>query len=531
MGIFTFRTKEESLSWATEAESALLDIGFEQGAGYTPSTQASYYGHSYPHYSQIWDGEKTQGELGAPVHYTPDYKSLALRSWQAFTESDIAQIIIKSYVDWVIGQGLKLHSEPIKSIIEEEGYTITREFTQKVESRFNAYTNSKKSTHQKNYNFKHSGRKAILQAIVGGDFLKVIRVEEYGPTVQIIDGINVQSPPSPEMYGMKEGNKVVHGVELAPNGEHEAFYVVDEEKQYIRIPAKGEKTGRDMACLVYGSEYRVDGVRGLPLLSAMLEKITKIDRYIEATVGGAEERAKVPYVFEHDQFSDGENPMLTGLLEANNAGETKDAQNSITVEEAAKNVAMTTGKTATNLPVGVKIKALESDIELNLGEFVDTNFIYLCAAAQIPYEVALMKYVNSFSSSRMASESWLHLLLIRRSLISESYYKPFYRAYLEFNVFKGKIKANGFINAINKGDIELYEAYVNCRFTGKGVPRADPKKEIEGEILKIENNLTSRSKAKERIDGDDFETDAEELERENSLLKQKGLLNEPQNEN
>ena len=102
--------KKEVITWQQSAAAAIKN---------KPEIEATYFGNAYPIYTKVFDGEKTQGELGAPVNYVPDYTALAFRSWQAYVTSDIAQIIVNSFLNWVIGSGLKLQSEPVKSVINK----------------------------------------------------------------------------------------------------------------------------------------------------------------------------------------------------------------------------------------------------------------------------------------------------------------------------------------------------------------------------------------------------------------------------
>ena len=61
-----------------------------------------------PIYQTYYTGEKTAGEMGAAKSYLLAYNYLRVRSWQAYTESEVVQIIINKYIKWVIGNGLKL---------------------------------------------------------------------------------------------------------------------------------------------------------------------------------------------------------------------------------------------------------------------------------------------------------------------------------------------------------------------------------------------------------------------------------------
>ena len=51
----------------------------------------------------------------------PDYNVLRIRSYDAYTKSDIVRIITSKYFHWVVGSGLKLQAEPNKVVLESEG--------------------------------------------------------------------------------------------------------------------------------------------------------------------------------------------------------------------------------------------------------------------------------------------------------------------------------------------------------------------------------------------------------------------------
>jgi capsid protein len=332
------------------------------------------------------------------------------------------------------------------------------------------------------------------------------------------------------------GNEIIHGVEVDKKGQHIRYYVANRRSEsetlqqlgeYTVIEARGKNTGKLQAYLVYGSEYRIDNVRGLPLLSAVLEKMKKLDRYNEAVVAGAEEGAKVPYTFEHTKDSDGTNPDLAAAAAAMSGGE---VTGSTTVDMTAQTrlFKRTYEKEPINLPIGTQMKRLGAGMETEQEAFVTGNFIFICAAVELPYEVALMKYVNSFSSSRMASQTWLTLLKIKRIAFNDAFNKPFYDLFLDVQILTGKIKADGYFSARNKGDVILLEAYRNARFTGPGVPQADPGREVKAEISKIEANLTTHESAMERLDnGHDFDTTIDRLAIEKQAIMDKIPTPEP----
>lgn len=494
----------------------------------TAEPKASYKQTEYQIYETIWDGEKTTGELGAPLSYMPDYSGLSYRSWQAFTESDLAQILVKATVNWVIGTGLKIQSEPTESIIESEGFAFDKKtFTKQLEDRFRTYAKTNAATYSQMENYNKIQRTAYLNSIVGGDVLCVMRVGKNNlPTIQLIDGIFVQNPRLEERDLIdKRGNEIIHGVERnKETKKHVAYYVLNSDNTFTRIMAEGKNTGREMAFFLYGSEYRIDSVRGMPLLSAVLEKMKKLDRYTEAIVGSAEEAAKVPWVWEHSRDSTGENPDFGKLGEMLGDPNSTTSGESNIIDMTAQTTAVrrTFGKEPYNLPIGASLKKLDSAMEKDQEAFITGNYIYICAALETPYEVALMKYVNSFSSSRMASQSYLTILNIKRQLFNDAFNNKFLNLFLDTQILSDKIKADGYFSAVNKGDVILLQAYRNARFTGPGVPQADPSKEVKAVVAQINSNLLTHDEGIERLGNkSDFDNTIDRLSEENKMIKEK----------
>jgi capsid protein len=472
-----------------------------------------YYNNNAPIIiSEPYNGEKNAGELGAIKNYIPDFQSLAGRSWQAYTESEIAQLIIHNFMLWTVGTGLKFKSEPENDILDKTGLKSS-DFIKVTESRFNLHLNSKRATNTRNKTFHQLAYEAKKQAIVGGDCLIILdygRQEERNKTVcaRIIDGYYVKSPVtdrSPET-----GNFISNGVEINKYGEPVAYYVVlDDLMKYERVSAY-TSTGTLQAFLVFGLEYRVDTYRGLPLLSAVLETIKKLDRYKEATVGSAEERSKIPYSVEHSNFSTGEDPLQKLKVAAGHGLDpgTEKLTNAL-LKATASNLAYTSGKTVYNMPIGATLKSLDSKNDLYFKEFYTVNFEMLCATIGIPPEVALNKYTSSFSSSRGANKNWEHKILFERRKIELEIYQPFYNLWLEMEIYNNRVKAPGYVIAKNMDDYMIIEAYQKSRFIGAKMPFIDPLKEVQAARAKLGDQTTplaTYEQVTEELNGGDWET-------------------------
>jgi capsid protein len=474
-----------------------------------------------------YTGEKTPGEMGAAIDYALQYNYLRVRSWEAYLRSEIAQSIINKFSLWVIGSGLKVQPEPVKDVLKQEGINLSDEnFVKQIESRFNLFTSSRYSDYARMSSVDNIAFEAYKNAIIGGDVLVILRVVNNLLTAQIVDGSHISTPIMNDSIiaaAKQAGNRIEYGVEISPSGEHVSYCVCDDEGKYQRVMRYGESSGRLMAFMVYGTKYRIDNVRGLPLLSAVLETLKKLDRYKEATVGSAEERQKIAYSIEHSADSTGENPLLAKLAQSNalGMGEAPESKSVSDYEAASTKVATTTNKMAFNMPIGATLKLLESKNELYFKDFYSTNQQILCASVGIPYEVAMSMFNSNYSASRAAIKDWEHSMKTSREKFSVQFYQNYYNLWFEVEVLNGKIKADGFLKALMDNNIMAIEAYRNARWLGVNVPHIDPVKEVQAERLKLGDDttpLTTYDQASESLGSGDFSQNMEKVKVEKKLI-------------
>jgi len=471
-----------------------------------PVSSATHLAGSY---TVSFDGEKNAGEIGPAIDYLLDYSVLRVRSWQAYLENEIARTVFDRFTIWIIDKGLKLQCEPSKLIFESEGVKIdTEKFNSITEARFNLFSKSKRASFNNMETLNEIAKETFKGSKIGGDQLVVLRYINKEVKVETIDGAHIKSP----ILGQHvvNGNRIVHGVEIDKTGKHIAYHIPGKIGQkHRRIKAWSATTGLRMAFLVYGSKYRKDNLRGVPVISTSLETLKKIDRYKEAAVGGAEERQKIPYIIEHDATSDGENPMVAQMAAAlgNDTNQRVEA-----VDESGQvltnSVAATTNKMVVNMPIGSKLKSIDSQQELHFKEFYEKNSDIICGALGIPPNVAWSIYNDSFSASRAATKDWEHTIDVERNKFQVEFYEPIFNFWLFTEVEKNKIVAPGFMKAYKENNYSIIEAYQNVRFTGPMFPHIDPLKEAKAEREKLGTQfrnvpLTTLERATEVLNGGD----------------------------
>ena len=479
-----------------------------------PQAYNRYSGWSGSNMQAIYDGEKTPYEMGNPYTFQLDYQSLRARSWEAFLQTDVVQNAILKYCMWVVGSGLKLQADPNEHILKNVSPADLDLFIKDTEANFRIYANSKHSTYSGEIDLHTQAAEALKNCVLAGDVLCIVRVENGNVVTDLIDGYYVRTSMMSGFYdeAKKKGNDIIDGVEITKSGSHVAYYIMQSDMTYAKIPAYGQKSGMRMAWLMYGRTHKIKDTRGMSLLSAVLENASKLDRYKDATVGTAEENAKIPYTIEHASYSEGENPFINQIAQSVGKGRaTAPETQTDHADILATKIAQTTNKMAYNMPKGAKLMRNEFKADGQFKDFFLVNIDILYATLGIPAEVALDKFGGSYSSSRAALKSWEYNMMVNRAnLLKKQFYKPIYDIWLDINILQNKITAPGYLEAMQKKDYQTLEAYRNCRFIGATVPHIDPVKEVNAERLKLGKTfdnvpITTAEQSCENLNTGDFE--------------------------
>ena len=495
------------------------------------SVSASSFGRWGNAYSVSFDGEKSLGELGPVIKYELDYNKLRLRSWQSLLENDLSKTIFNKYTNWIIGSGLKLQCTPQKEVLQAEGVNIDESFNRIIEARFSVFSKSKKSSYSGEISLNELSKEAFKNARVGGDVLVIARYNKKlkSVTFQLIDGEQVSSPFNENSFN----NKIKNGIEIDEKGTHIAYHIKKDNLNWERVTAYDEKTGLRMAFMVYGNKYRIANVRGIPAIATSLETLKKIERYKEAAVGSAEERQKIAFFIEHNQFSNGESPLssqMASLFDAN-LDENSDIPKDSNGEALARTIAATSNKNTYNLTQGSTIKQLESKNELYFKDFYGTNAEIICSSIGIPPNVAFSVYNDSFSASRTATKDWEHTMDVERSDWQEQFYNPIFSIWLHVEVLNNRINIPGYLESFLNGNWIVLEALTSCRFTGAMFPHIDPLKEVKAEreklgILGANIPLTTVEQATESLFSGNSDSNMEQFSQELKKSIQLGLVDQ-----
>lgn len=469
------------------------------------------YGNSYPILDKKWDGEKTLGELGVIVNNIPDFKRLRLRSYNAFATIDTIKIIANKFFFWTIGSGLKLQSEPNRKVLKSEGVDNSddeyQEFQQICEQRFSVFANSKEMDYMKEKTLHEIAYEANQMEFLGGDFLVICRFDDIGLTVQTVSGEHLETPTiDTEFITQAEarGNYIDCGIELDKKGTHIAYYLnvkqVDGTIKSERLLAVGEKSKKRLVWLVSKNKIAPDHLRSVPEMSQSLEKINKLDRYIEASVTKEEQSAKIVYTIEHAEYSTGEDPLMNKVKEVRSGVKINPDEllnNRALADGLANKIKETTSGNTYNMPNGASLKPHTVNNAGNFSDFHGTVFKSVSAGMNIPPEVAMQEYNSNYSASRAAINSFAYVIDVKREKFVVSFYKPIYELWLEHQILSRKIIAKGYLENMN--NFMVTRSYSQCRFTGKNMPHIDPLKEAKSIELMLQLDLISMDQATEML--------------------------------
>jgi len=479
-----------------------------------------------------FNGEKTPYELGNPLSFKLDYYSLRLRAWESYLMSDVVQNAIRKYCLWIVGSGLKLQSNPIVDVLKKYSVDLNenqiKDFTLSAESQFRLYATTKESIYSKEYNLHDEAVESLKNALLAGDILCILRYKGGVVSIETIDGKHVQTPIMSHYNddAVKRGNIIQQGVEVDSKGSHVAYYIRQSDFSYKRILAKGSKTGRRNAWLMYGLKHKKSDVRGMSLLTAVLETAASMDRYKSAALKSAEENANVPYTIEHGQNSDGENPLAQSIAASFGKGKGVDPELDPEICDAiAAKVAKTTKGLAFNMPIDARLKRHNADTDSNFQAYFNINIDIIYATLGIPPEVAMDKFGGAYSGSRAAIKSWEFKIMVdRENILKRQFYKPFFDLWLDIAILENKVQAPGYLDAMIKNENMILEAYRNSRFIGQGVPHIDPVKEATAERIKLGDKLenvplTSIEQSMENLNTGDFDQNIKKVQYEKEIAK------------
>ena len=448
----------------------------------------------------IYDGEQDLDGIGNNVIYDVDYYTMAKRAYTLATVNEFVRIAVSRLAQFAVGTGLKLHPEPAKNFLKRKfKIDLPETFAKEIQELWTLFEDDENVSIDKRDNIHSLARQVFYNAYIAGDILIIKRIKHGCLNYQLVNGLSVQSA----RQKADNGNKIINGVEINDDGEHIAYYVVDDEGKEQRITAR-DSNGRLVAWLCYADDKRLNSVRGYSPLGAIMQKLQKIGSYSNAEIIAANTNAKFAAVIEQDKDSSGVNPLkglpaARGLREiASNIPTSPTNQGEI--EHFKNNLKRVSSGIFFHMPKGQKMSSFDTKRpNVNYGQFVDSSMKYNYASLGIPHEVALLVFQNNFSASRASLKMFeMVLKYLRKYIIIDGFYMPVYKQFFELECLKNNINAPLYLKLKNDYGY-LDNAYTKCKFIGSQIPHIDETKEVNAVLSKIKGGLTTFEQALESL--------------------------------
>ena len=480
----------------------------EAGASYSKRALKGFHAHS-----------------GSPVDdINENNYTLRQRSRMLYMASPIATSAIHTNRTNVIGVGLQLKSRIDRNVLQMTDEEADA-WQHQIEREFNLWAMRKQNCDDIGVNnFYEMQQVALTCWLMSGDVFALInRVKPrnmcpYSLRIHLIEADRISTPSTSHVYpGISttgraaNGNKILDGVEVDSNGMIQAYHIrntypesfnfanQDAQTKWQRVRAYGSKTGLPNILHIMESE-RADQYRGVPYLAHVIEPVLQIRRYTEAEVTAA--------IIES---------FFTAFIKTES-----DAGQMPFNETGPDNISADPNEYEMG-PGTINVMKPGEDITFGDPKRPASGFVNferaLCeqigAALEVPADLLLKSFNNTYSSSRAALlEAW-KAFHMRRTWFANDFCDPIYEMFVAEAVARGRINAPGFFT-----DPIIRAAYLGCDWVGPSQGQLDPVKEMNAEVMAISHGLTTHEAAATRLNGSQFDRNIEQLIQENKKLRE-----------
>lgn len=460
-----------------------------------------------------WDGAKFPGGYGATQLFGVDYWTLRARSSELFTSNLYARGLIRRLITNEINTGLWPEAMPDPGIVGVDIDALDT-WSEDMETRFGLWGKSPEvCDFKKTSPLNKIQAMARQEALVGGDCLVVLQVDvrTKRPSVRLIKGANVKTP-----FDKDTGDRTVkYGVHLDPQGRHLGFYVDQPNGPSKYVPAFGSRSGRRVAWLVYGTDHRLDTVRGVPLLGLILQSIKELDRYRDNAQRAAVVNSMLAMFIKKTEDKPGTMPM-TGAAVRKGTAPVSDS----TADGGSRDLSFSKhmpGVVFEELQTGEEPVAFRSNVDVDLGKFEEIIVQALAWANEIPPEILRLAFSNNYSASQAAINEFKMYLNKVRTEFGEGFNGPIYQEFLISEALLDKVSESQAIldAAADKANFERFASWAFAEWSGAIKPSTDMLKQARGYRELLKEGWITNARATRETTGQKFSRNIRQLKREN----------------
>jgi len=448
-----------------------------------------------------------------------DLPELRKRSRDLVKNAPLATGAINTCCTNIVGSGLKLHSQIDRKTLSSFGEDQAEAWEATTEAEWGLFWGTKDVDIQRTLVGDAICDMVLRQTLENGDvFVNLPRLDRGGPyalKIQLIESDRV----------CNDGNKpdvqnLIAGVQKDIYGAPTAYHVCNQfpvgygyvrpttGKKWDVIPAYGRNTGLPNILHIF-RPLRPGQTRGIPYLSPVIEALKQLDRYSEAELMAAVVSAMFTVFIKTEN---GESGFDISELGAETNAQADD-----------KDVKLASGAIV-DLARGEEIQVADPKRpNAAFDPFVLAILRQIGVALEIPFEILIKHFTASYSAARAALlEAW-KFFSARRQWLAQNFIQQVYEVWLYEAVTSGRINAPGFLT-----DPLIRKAYCGAEWTGPSKGMIDEEKEVNAAKERIAIGISNRQREMASLLGADWEAEFPQLVKENRMMKEAGLIMEPQ---
>lgn len=459
----------------------------------------SYLNQAYSPYSgRLFVNWNPSSATGEQESY--EIPELRLKSRDLYRNNPVARGIVNTISNGVVGRGLKL-----QSIVNYRRLGISQsagqEIEKEIEEKFYLYSESLNIDASRRFNFYKLQNLFLINRNISGDVFALLPSLEDNETpvklaVNLLEADQINTP-----FEFSKQENIYGGIEIGLNGRPIKYYIQTNKDKYVKIYPK-TSSGRPLI-LHDGNFDRIGQIRGVPILTPILETIKRLDSALKHDTINWENSSKFTFAIKSPVRD------LSDFLPTNLE---------VTGQSDKVNYNLEAGA-GLSLRPGEEIQFFDTKYpNISSPEFAKFLISISCMGLTIPFEAIYKYYQSSYSAARAAINDAWNYFLIERSLLSYNFCQPIFRLWLDESVANGDIDLpNYFDNYI------IREAYSGNRWIGDAQRQIDPVKEVNAAISKIQSGLSTYSQETTQLTGENWDDTIQRLSNELKIKQELGV--------